>query len=189
MMQRRPSARWLGVAVALVVLATAAVVSGLALQAAAPGVVVAQADDERDEGLRRLQADRAARDLRAAVAAKAAARKRSVSGAADGAARTPAQPRRERALRLGSGYSSRAGSERVRRLQRALRRLGLVPRRVTSQSTGRPVLLSRTGQFGPVTERGVRRFQQRAGLPVTGVADARTLRRVYAAARRQGPTG
>jgi len=48
------------------------------------------------------------------------------------------------------------------------------------------VLLSRTGQFGPVTERGVRRFQKRAGLRVTGVADAKTLDRVDAAARRYG---
>jgi peptidoglycan hydrolase-like protein with peptidoglycan-binding domain len=31
-----------------------------------------------------------------------------------------------------------------------------------------------TGQFGPATERGVRRFQRRAGLPVTGIADAET---------------
>ncbi len=43
-----------------------------------------------------------------------------------------------------------------------------------------------TGQFGPATERGVRRFQRRAGLLVTGIADAETLARLYAAARVQG---
>ncbi len=72
----------------------------------------------------------------------------------------------------------------MRRLQRALRRLDLVPRRVLSPG-GQSVLLVETGQFGAATERGVRRFQERAGLPVTGVADAKTLDRVYRTARGQ----
>ncbi|MDP9377322.1 MAG: peptidoglycan-binding protein, partial [Actinomycetota bacterium] len=93
---------------------------------------------------------------------------------------------REATLRPGDGYSSPGGSRRVRRLQRALRRLELAPRLVPSRTPGTLVRLVSTGQYGPATERGVRRFQRRAGLRVTGVADPDTLARLYAAAARQG---
>lgn len=172
----RFTSRWPEVAVALLLLTGVAVAGGFALQAASRDVT-AQRTDEHEEALRRLEADRAARERRARAAA-------SERPTAPVEPRVRRAPRRERPLRRGSGYSSRAGSARVRRLQRALRRLDLVPRRVLSPG-GEPVRLIGTGQFGPATERGVRRFQKRAGLPVTGVADGKTLDRVYRASRLQ----
>jgi peptidoglycan hydrolase-like protein with peptidoglycan-binding domain len=187
---RRSTRRWIGVAVALLVLAFAAVAGGFALREASREVV-ARGSDDRAEALQRLQADRAARDRRARAAARqrarATARQRARAEGkrhAGAGAKSGSAPRTA-ALRRGSGYSSPRGSRRVRRLQRALRRLDLVPREVLSRR-GEPVRLIGTGQFGPATERGVRRFQRRAGLPVTGIADARTLQRIYAAARAQG---
>lgn len=152
------------------------VTGGFALQAASRDVT-ARETDEHGEALDRLHADRVARERRA----RALVSELSTAAAED---RVRSAQRRERPLRRGSGYSSRAGSRRVRRLQRALRRLNLVPRRVLSPG-GQPVLLVETGQFGAATERGVRRFQERVGLPVTGVADAKTLERVYRTARSQ----
>ncbi len=168
--------------VAVLVLAVAAIAGGFALIHASREVIT-QAPDQREATLRRLEADREARDRRAR-AQRDERRRRAVEGRA-GAAPRSRRPPRQRALRRGSGYDSPAGSRRVRRLQRALRRLDLAPRQVTSRG-GQPVRLIVTGQFGPVTERGVRRFQRRTGLPVTGVADAETLDRLYAAARGQG---
>lgn len=186
----QPAKKRIGVAVALVALVVAAVVGGFALREASRDVV-SQSPDQRADALRRLEVDRADRDLRAERTARdrraRAARERRRDAAEDRAGaetRARSRPRRP-ALRPGSGYSSKAGSRRVRRLQRALRRLDLVPRRVASPD-GQSVRLIGTGQFGPATERGVRRFQRRAGLPVTGIADAETLDRLYAAARPQG---
>ena len=182
--------RRVGVAVALVVLMAMAVAGGFALREASREVAV-QGSDERADAVRRLEADREERLRRARRAegerarADAAKRRRGAVEDRDNAAPTAAPGGRRRALRRGSGYSTRAGSRRVRRLQRALRRLDLVPKFVASP-TGERVLLIGTGQFGPATERGVRRFQRREGLPVTGVADAETLDRIHAAARTQG---
>lgn len=178
-----PARKRLGAAVALLVLVLAAVAGGFALREASREVAT-RGSDPRDAALRRLEADRATRDRRA----HADARERRRAAAEDRAERR-GEPRSRvarPALRRGSGYSSRAGSRRVRRLQRALRELDLAPRLVASP-TGKPVRLIGTGQFGPATERGVRRFQRRAGLPVTGIADPETLDRLYAATRAQGP--
>jgi peptidoglycan hydrolase-like protein with peptidoglycan-binding domain len=65
-------------------------------------------------------------------------------------------------VRIGSGYSRPTGSDRVRQVQRRLRRLGY--------SSG-PV----DGLFGPLTERAVTRFQRRHGLEVDGVVGLRSL--------------
>jgi hypothetical protein len=178
----KPAISRAGVAVALLLLVMAAVAGGFVLREASREVV-GQGPEQREGALRRLKADRAARDRRTRV--EAGERRRGSGEARVGAERDSRSRPQKRALRRGSGYSSRAGSPRVRRLQRSLRRLGLVPRRVASPS-GQMVLLIGTGQFGPATERGVRRFQRREGLPVTGIADAETLDRLYAAARPQG---
>jgi peptidoglycan hydrolase-like protein with peptidoglycan-binding domain/DNA invertase Pin-like site-specific DNA recombinase len=72
-------------------------------------------------------------------------------------------------LRRGSGYAQPAGSPRVRRLQRELRREGLRPGPVD-------------GLFGPRTEAAVIRLERSRRLPADGVADPR-VQRVLAAAR------
>ncbi len=66
-------------------------------------------------------------------------------------------------LTRGAGYAQAGGSTRVRRLQRELRRKGLRPGPVD-------------GRYGPRTEAAVIRLQQRRGIPVRGVVDARTRR-------------
>ena len=179
----RPARRRLIAVVALMVLVVTAVAGGFALREASREVVT-RGVDSRDAALRRLDADRETRDRRAQADARE--RRQAAAEDRDAERESESRPRVGRpALRRGSGYSSRAGSRRVRRLQRALRKLDLVPRLVASP-TGRPVRLIGTGQFGPATEQGVRRFQRRAGLPVTGIADAETLDRLYAAAHAQG---
>ena len=75
-----------------------------------------------------------------------------------------------------------SGSERVRALQRRLARLGYPPGLVD-------------GRYGPLTEQAVSRFQAAHGLPVDGIAGARTLARLgtqrttHKASRRLRPTG
>jgi DNA invertase Pin-like site-specific DNA recombinase/peptidoglycan hydrolase-like protein with peptidoglycan-binding domain len=59
-------------------------------------------------------------------------------------------------LEQGAGYSSTAEAQRVRALQRVLRKLGWAPGRVD-------------GLFGPRTEAAVLRFQAATGLAVDGV--------------------
>jgi peptidoglycan hydrolase-like protein with peptidoglycan-binding domain/DNA invertase Pin-like site-specific DNA recombinase len=77
-------------------------------------------------------------------------------------------------LTRGAGYAQPAGSTRVKKLQRELRRKGLRPGPID-------------GRFGPRTEAAVARLQRRQGLPASGAMDART-RRVLATAP-QGDTG
>lgn len=177
-----PASRRAGIMVTLLLLVIAAIAGGFVLREASREVVT-QATDQREGALRRLEVDRAARDRRARV--EAGDRRGGTAERRAGAERDMRSRPRRRALRRGSGYASQAGSSRVRRLQRALRRLDLVPRQVASPS-GQLVRFIGTGQFGPVTERGVRRFQRREGLPVTGIADAETLDRIFAAAQPQG---
>jgi DNA invertase Pin-like site-specific DNA recombinase/peptidoglycan hydrolase-like protein with peptidoglycan-binding domain len=76
-------------------------------------------------------------------------------------------------LTRGAGYAARGGSERVRRLQRELRRRGL-----------RPGPLD--GRFGPRTERAVARLQQAAGLPARGAVDRSTKQVLARTARPEG---
>jgi peptidoglycan hydrolase-like protein with peptidoglycan-binding domain/DNA invertase Pin-like site-specific DNA recombinase len=71
-------------------------------------------------------------------------------------------------LTRGAGYAQPAGSLRVKKLQRELRRRGLKPGPID-------------GLYGPRTEAAVVRLQRRQGLPVKGFVDART-RHVLAAA-------
>lgn len=160
---------WLGPIGTGLALAVAAVGGGLGLQAVLRDVSISETH-ARAGALRRLQADDAARGRETAAIGlhPRVVRRRRPSG----------RSRPVRSLRPGDGYARPGGSDRVRRVQRALSRLGLVPERVISRTTGQPVLLSRTGQFGPVTERGVRRFQRRAGLRASGVVDTRTLQRL-----------
>jgi peptidoglycan hydrolase-like protein with peptidoglycan-binding domain/DNA invertase Pin-like site-specific DNA recombinase len=66
-------------------------------------------------------------------------------------------------LQRGAGYADPAGSHRVRKLQRQLRRAGMRPGPVD-------------GLFGPLTEAAVIRLQRSRGLPRSGVVDARTER-------------
>lgn len=68
-------------------------------------------------------------------------------------------------LAKGAGYELRNGSQRVRHLQRQLRRLGDRPGPVD-------------GLFGPLTERAVRRFQHHAGLRVDGIVGPKTAIRL-----------
>jgi peptidoglycan hydrolase-like protein with peptidoglycan-binding domain/DNA invertase Pin-like site-specific DNA recombinase len=75
---------------------------------------------------------------------------------------------RRNPLRRGAGYAEPAGSLRVRKLQRELRRKGLRPGPVD-------------GRFGPRTQAAVMRFERSRGLAQDGVVDPRT-RRVLAAA-------
>ena len=63
---------------------------------------------------------------------------------------------------LGSGYSSRHGSGRVRVLQHRLVRAGDAPGPID-------------GRYGPRTEQAVSRFQATHGLQVDGIAGAQTL--------------
>jgi peptidoglycan hydrolase-like protein with peptidoglycan-binding domain/DNA invertase Pin-like site-specific DNA recombinase len=76
-------------------------------------------------------------------------------------------------LARGSGYAQPAGSPKVKRLQRELRRKGLRPGPID-------------GLFGPRTEAAVVRLQRRQGLPAMGVVDARTRRALATATQRQG---
>src|SRR5918999_1439627 len=76
-------------------------------------------------------------------------------------------------LARGAGYAQRAGSPRVKELQRELRRKGLRPGPVG-------------GPYGPPTEAAVLRLQRRQGLPAKGVVDARTRRVLAAAPQRRG---
>jgi peptidoglycan hydrolase-like protein with peptidoglycan-binding domain/DNA invertase Pin-like site-specific DNA recombinase len=71
-------------------------------------------------------------------------------------------------LTRGAGYAQRAGSPRVKKLQRELRRRGLKPGPID-------------GLFGPRTEAAVFRLQRRQGLPVKGFVDARTRHALAAA--------
>ena len=71
-------------------------------------------------------------------------------------------------LTRGAGYAQPAGSLRVMKLQRELRRRGLKPGPID-------------GLYGPRTEAAVVRLQRRQGLPVKGFVDARTRRALTAA--------
>lgn len=66
-------------------------------------------------------------------------------------------------VQRGTGYARRGGSQRVRRVQTYLSKLGY--------SVG-----ARDGKFGNRTEGAVRAFQQKHGLRVDGVVGAQTLR-------------
>jgi peptidoglycan hydrolase-like protein with peptidoglycan-binding domain len=72
------------------------------------------------------------------------------------------QDRGESSLRPGAGYRTAAGSERVRRVQRDLRRLGYRPGPVD-------------GLFGPRTKAAVQWFQMKYGLRPSGTVDSATL--------------
>src|SRR5918999_1869266 len=79
-------------------------------------------------------------------------------------------------LTRGVGYAQPAGSQRVKWLQRRLRRRGLNPGPID-------------GRYGPRTEAAVVRLQRRQELPAKGVVDPRTLRALVAAPGRQGSGG
>jgi DNA invertase Pin-like site-specific DNA recombinase/peptidoglycan hydrolase-like protein with peptidoglycan-binding domain len=74
-------------------------------------------------------------------------------------------------LARGAGYRSPKDAQRVRSLQRTLRRLGWSPGPVD-------------GLFGPLTEAAVVRFQRAAGLAADGIAGTRTGRALRLAERR-----
>jgi peptidoglycan hydrolase-like protein with peptidoglycan-binding domain/DNA invertase Pin-like site-specific DNA recombinase len=76
-------------------------------------------------------------------------------------------------LRRGAGFAQPDGSPRVRALQVRLQRQGLRPGPVD-------------GLFGPRTKAAVERLQRSRGIPVSGVATAKT-RRLIAAAPEQQP--
>jgi peptidoglycan hydrolase-like protein with peptidoglycan-binding domain/DNA invertase Pin-like site-specific DNA recombinase len=76
-------------------------------------------------------------------------------------------------LRRGAGFAEPDGSPRVRALQVRLQRHGLRPGPVD-------------GLFGPRTQAAVERLQRSRGIPVSGVATAKT-RRLIAAAPEQQP--
>jgi peptidoglycan hydrolase-like protein with peptidoglycan-binding domain/DNA invertase Pin-like site-specific DNA recombinase len=76
-------------------------------------------------------------------------------------------------LTRGTGYAQPAGSHRVKKLQRELRRRGLKPGPID-------------GLYGPRTEAAVIRLQRRGGLPVKGFVDARTQRALAAAPDSRG---
>jgi peptidoglycan hydrolase-like protein with peptidoglycan-binding domain/DNA invertase Pin-like site-specific DNA recombinase len=77
-------------------------------------------------------------------------------------------------LARGAGYAEPAGSPRVKKLQRELRRRGLNPGPLD-------------GRYGPRTEAAVVRLQRRQGLPAQGVVDARTRRALATPAQGQEP--
>jgi DNA invertase Pin-like site-specific DNA recombinase len=66
------------------------------------------------------------------------------------------------AVSFGTGYKSANGSNRVRELQRRLKRAGARPGPVD-------------GLFGPLTRAAVKRFQRRQHIPPTAVVGRRTL--------------
>jgi peptidoglycan hydrolase-like protein with peptidoglycan-binding domain/DNA invertase Pin-like site-specific DNA recombinase len=74
-------------------------------------------------------------------------------------------------LAQGAGYARAAGSTRVKKLQRELRRRGLRPGPID-------------GRFGPRTEAALVRLQRRQGLPAAGVVNARTRRALTSAPQR-----
>lgn len=82
---------------------------------------------------------------------------------------------RARPLQPGAGYRSAAGSQRVRRLQRDLRRLGYRPGPVD-------------GLFGPRTKASVQWFQMKEGLRPGGSVDAATLGSLRALTSSDEPT-
>ena len=71
-------------------------------------------------------------------------------------------------VRYGTGYQSRHGSQRVRVIQRRLRRLGFAPGPID-------------GRFGPVTQRAVVRFQATRRLTPDGVVGRQTYTRLRSA--------
>src|SRR5919201_3039736 len=82
----------------------------------------------------------------------------------------PPGSRREAALIApGAGYGRPHGSERVRALQRRLRRAGERPGPID-------------GLFGPLTEAAVRRFQYEQGLAVDGIVGPLTAAAMHRAA-------
>jgi peptidoglycan hydrolase-like protein with peptidoglycan-binding domain len=80
-----------------------------------------------------------------------------------------------RALRPGAGYRSPGGSQRVRRIQRTLHRLGY--------ECG-PV----DGLFGPQTKASVQWFQMKHGFDPSGIIDSATLGHLSAQASGKAPT-
>jgi peptidoglycan hydrolase-like protein with peptidoglycan-binding domain/DNA invertase Pin-like site-specific DNA recombinase len=78
-------------------------------------------------------------------------------------------------LARGAGYAQPAGSPRVKRLQRELRRKGLRPGPID-------------GRYGPRTEAAVARLQRSRGFPAKGFVDARTRRALAAGPDGQGGT-
>lgn len=81
---------------------------------------------------------------------------------------------RARPLRLGAGYRSAVGSQRVRQVQRDLRRLGYRPGPVD-------------GLFGPRTKAAVQWFQMKYGLRASGTVNAVTLRQLRTLTFGRGP--
>jgi len=75
-------------------------------------------------------------------------------------------------LRRGAGFAQPDGSPRVRAIQVRLQRHGLRPGPVD-------------GLFGPRTKAAVERLQRSRGIPVSGVATAKTRRLIAAAPERQ----
>ncbi len=82
---------------------------------------------------------------------------------------------RARPPQLGAGYRRPAGSQRVRRVQRDLRRLGYRPGPVD-------------GLFGPRTKASVQWFQMKEGFRPRGSLEAATLGRLRALASSDEPT-
>jgi peptidoglycan hydrolase-like protein with peptidoglycan-binding domain len=80
-----------------------------------------------------------------------------------------------RPLQPGAGYRRPAGSERVRRVQRDLRRLGYRPGPVD-------------GLFGPRTKASVQWFQMKEGVAPRGSVDAATLGHLRAVTSNTEPT-
>jgi peptidoglycan hydrolase-like protein with peptidoglycan-binding domain/DNA invertase Pin-like site-specific DNA recombinase len=78
-------------------------------------------------------------------------------------------PAEARLIARGVGYGEPQGSERVRTLQRRLRRAGERPGPID-------------GRFGPLTEAAVLRFQRREGLAVDGVVGPLTAAAIRRAA-------
>jgi peptidoglycan hydrolase-like protein with peptidoglycan-binding domain len=82
---------------------------------------------------------------------------------------------RARPLQLGAGYRRAEGSQRIRRVQRDLHRLGYRPGPVD-------------GLFGSRTKASVQWFQMKVGLPPRGSVDAATLGHLRALASSDEPT-